>query len=57
MNREYNEFHDSSKNSERLLKNLKNMTGDYFCRTLYSTVLKNLRLVAMLIVSVIGFFL
>jgi len=29
MNREYNS-RVSSKNSERLLKNLKNTTGDYF---------------------------
>ena len=36
MNREYNS-RVSSKNSELLLKNLKNTTGDYFfCRTLYS---------------------
>jgi len=36
MNREYNTG-VSSKNSQRLLKNLQNTTGDYFfCRTLYT---------------------
>jgi len=36
MNREYNS-RVSSKNSERLLKDLQNTTGDYFfCRTLYN---------------------
>ena len=40
MNREYNS-RVSWKNSERLLKNLKNTTGDYFfCRTMYSVSLK-----------------
>jgi len=35
MNTEYNS-RVSSKNSQRLLKNLQNTTGDYFfCRTLY----------------------
>jgi len=38
MNREYNSG-VSSKKFERLLKNLKNTTGDYFfCRTLYSNM-------------------
>jgi len=38
MNREYNS-RVSSKNSERLLKNLKNTTGVYFfCRTLYTSL-------------------
>jgi len=44
MNREYNS-RVSSTNSERLLKNLQNTTGDYFfCRTLYTLQLTNCRM-------------
>jgi len=55
MNREYNS-RVSSKNSDRLLKNWQNTTGDYFfCRTLYIYRALPLKVSSATIVAVFGF--